>query len=76
MRSCGTHAANEDGCSECERLKWMDAAQTMAAGNARLCEIALKADALVECLEQRFVFACDAKLKKLVEAYKIVRQGS
>lgn len=56
-----------------DEREWKGVAQTLAADNARLCTIALAADALATALEkhgeQHFA------IKAALDAYKIVRNG-
>lgn len=48
----------------------------LAADNARLCDIALAADKCIAFLEQHGLTRYGSgKLRKLVDAYKIVRNG-
>jgi hypothetical protein len=62
---------------------WRNAAQTLAADNARLCAIALAADKMVENLlrltraEDRhgFRFLTKKSIEDVIIAYKIERQG-
>lgn len=58
--------------------EWKNAAQMLAADNARLCEIALKADALA--LEVGRLLGTGtysmAKIRRAFEAYTIVRNGT
>jgi hypothetical protein len=66
-----------DGATE----TWRNAAQTLAADNARLCAIALAADKLLEAADE---VACATgydktravvRLRNAAHAYKIARQG-
>lgn len=69
---------------------WRDSASTMAADNARLCEIALKADALAKAARDLLASAkidprqpaqsriscwAEQQLQDALDAYNIVRQG-
>lgn len=77
--SCKEHpAAPASDCESCRADVWMNTAQFTAASNARLCEIALKADALakaVESLVQDANRSLYTNLRKALDDYKIARQG-
>ncbi len=52
------------------------AVQSLAADNARLCEILLAADKLVEEIEKKLRHGQDyIAIRKALDAYKVVRQG-
>ena len=62
-----------DALSKKPDIDWKDVAVALSASNARLCEIALKADELAAAVERHGDrhFAVRAALDK----YKIVRNG-
>ncbi len=52
------------------------ALQMLAADNARLCEIALAADALAEAIEMKLRAGQDGiAIRKALAAYRVVRNG-
>jgi len=53
---------------------WRNAAQTLAADNARLCAIALAADKLAEAVERELETG-EHLAQPALDAYKVVRQG-
>jgi hypothetical protein len=66
---------------EARKREWANAAITLAADNVRLCNIALAADAVaeaaVDCLRvEGSTFSKHRALKKALEAYWVVRNGS
>mgnify|MGYP003579279658 CR=1 FL=1 len=82
MCNCGAEFAAECVCGEeaeaDERVKmWRDAAQMLAASNAKFCTIAMAADALANAAGRMIAGETYSRslLRDALDAYKIARQG-